>query len=297
MKPKSRAYLQLHWAIFLFGFTAILGDLISLSAVTLVWWRMLFTCVSIVFILNLRKHLKELPKGMIRRYMGIGLLVGIHWITFFGSIKLANASVALVCMATSAFFTAIMEPLITHDQRKSHEIILGLAVIPGMVLVVNGIDQVMMNGVWVGLLSAILAAAFSSYNKRYIADANPVLITFLELGSGWLLIGFLLLGVTVSSDSFMFWPSRTDLIYLLLLSLVCTTWGYVLALKALRQLSAFSTVMAINLEPVYGIILAFFILKEGEELTLQFYIGVAVIILAIFIHPFIRSKEKVSSHG
>ena len=296
MNPKPKAYLQLHWAVFLFGFTAILGDLISLPAVTLVWWRMLFTCISIIFILRVRRHIKQLEAHMVRKYMGVGVLVGLHWITFFGSVKLANASVALVCMATSAFFTSILEPLITGDRRKGHELVLGLIVVPGMILVVNGIDRIMMNGVWVGLISAILAAAFASYNKRYIAEANPVLITFLELGSGWILISFLLMGMLLSGSTFEFWPNKSDLIYLVILSLVCTTWGYVLALKSLRQLSAFSAMMAINLEPVYGIILAFFILKEGDELTGQFYFGVAVIILAIFLHPFIRSRIKPSVH-
>lgn len=226
----------------------------------------------------------------------MGVLVGLHWITFFGSIKLANASVTLVCIATAAFFTSILEPLITGDRRKGHELVLGLIVIPGMILVVNGIDKVMMPGVWMGLISAILVAAFASYNKRYIAGANPVLITFLELGSGWVLISLLLLGMLLGGYTFEFRPTKSDLIYLLVLSLVCTTWGYVLALRSLRQLSAFSAMMAINLEPVYGIILAFFILKEGDELSWQFYIGVAVIILAIFLHPIIRSRAKVSLH-
>ena len=296
MTPVQRAYLELHIAVLLYGLTAILGDLILLSALSLVWWRVLITSISLLFFIRLRKLLKELPLKVILQFMFIGVLVALHWLAFYGAIKLANASISLICMATTSFFTAFLEPIIMKTKIKVYELLLGLLIIPGMVLIVNSTELAMMNGIWVGLIAAFLAALFATLNKRMIGKTDELNITFLELGSAWLFLSLVIPIFMLTNDApLALWPSPSDWIYLLILSLLCTTLAYVLSLRALHHISAFAANLAINLEPVYGIILAWIILSDHEELNSNFYIGGGIILLTVFSYPFLRkrfSKEK-----
>ncbi len=293
MNPTRQAYINLHIAVLLFGFTAILGDLILLPAVVLVWWRVFITSISLLFLIQFGRNLHLLPKKLIGQYMGIGVIVGIHWITFFGAVKYSNASVCLVCMATTSFFTAILEPIILKQKIKKVEILLGLLIIPGMALIVRSLDFSMWTGVALGLTSALLAALFSIFNKKLVDQADPMSITFLELGSAWLSISLILPLYFYQNPETAFWPQQMDWVYLLILALLCTTLAYVLSLRALKYISAFASNLTVNLEPVYGIILAAVLLKENEELTEGFYWGCSIILLAVFCYPLLnRNKEK-----
>ena len=289
-KEVRRAYLELHLAVLLFGITAIIGDLITLSATVLVWWRVLITSVSLLFLIQFGRKLRNIPSPLIWKYLGIGVLVGLHWMTFFGSIKFSNASVCLVCMATTSFFTSLLEPFILGQKFHWYEITLGLIIIPGMILIVSSLEFSMLAGMALGLLSAILASLFSIFNKKYIDQAEPLSITFLELGSAWLFISLLLPFIFVSNPEISFWPQQADWIYLLVLALLCTTLAYVLALRALKFLSAFAANLTVNLEPVYGIVLAVIILKENQELSAGFYWGCLIILLAVFSYPFLKKR-------
>ncbi len=293
MKPTSKAYVELHIAVFLFGFTAILGDLISLSATMLVWWRVLITCISLFFLLRFGKKMTKLSGKMILILLGIGVLVALHWITFFGAIKYSNASITLIALATASLFTAFLEPLILKKPISFVEVFLGLLIVPGMILVVKNIDLSMYMGIYLGLLSAFLAATFSILNKKYINDADPMTITFIELGSAWLFISILLPFVFgYSQEPVIFWPTGMDVVYLLILALACTTLAYILSLRALKHLTAFASNLTINLEPVYGIILAWLILNENEELDPGFYMGCALIVAVVFAYPLLRKRFK-----
>lgn len=292
MNKIQTAYLKLHIAVLLAGLTAILGDLIQLSAIVLVWWRVFITCCSLLFVIRFGQNLKIIPKDLLLKYMGIGVLVALHWIAFFGAIKYANASIALICLATTSFFTAFIEPMITKRPIKSFEILLSLLVIPGMILIVDSTNISMKLGIWIGLLSALLASLFAIYNKLHIHKANPYSITFVELGSGWLLISLLLPFYFWNTETINFWPDWSDFGYLLILSLLCTTLAYVLSLTALRHITAFISNIAYNLEPIYGILLAWLILNDNEELTSNFYWGCLIIILAVFSYPVFRRIEK-----
>lgn len=290
LNPTRRAYLELHIAVLLFGLTAILGDLIQLTAPVLVWWRVLITSVSLLFLIRFGARIKHLPRDLILKFMGIGWIVALHWILFFGAIKYSNASICLVCMATASSFTAILEPLMLKQPIKLYEIILGLAIIPGMVLIVNSTELSMMAGIWMGLLSALLAAIFAILNKKLIDKADPMDITFLELGSGWILISLCLPIYYAYFPEENFIPSLMDFIYLIVLALLCTTLAYSLALRALKFLSAFASNLVVNLEPVYGIILAWVVLNENEELDANFYWGCIIILAVVFSYPFIKKK-------
>lgn len=290
MNPVIRAYIELHIAVFLFGFTAILGDLISISAISLVWWRVLITCASLLFFIRIGQLGKQYSRTKILQFMGIGVLVGLHWITFYGAIKLANASIALVCMATVSFCTAFLEPLIFRRPVKVLEIFLGILIVPGMILIVNNLKNEMMFGFWVGLISAFLASLFSVLNKKFIEQADPYTITFLELGSAWLFISLILPLYLLSQGWSHFMPKPMDWLYLLVLALVCTTLAYNLNLRSLKHLSAFASNLTFNLEPVYGIILAWVILQENKELSNNFYWGTALILISVFSYPFLRKR-------
>ncbi|NUN99029.1 MAG: EamA family transporter [Saprospiraceae bacterium] len=291
MNALRNAYIELHIAVLLFGFTAILGDLIQLPALALVWWRVLFTTLSLLPLAQIRYIRNELPRKTLLAYAGVGALVGLHWIAFYGAIKLSNASIALVCMATTSFFTAIVEPLFMRQRLKGYELSLGALIVPGMVLIVDGVRIPVLSGLVAGLAAAFLAALFATLNKKIVGRTDEKSVTFVEMGSAWMFLSVAGLVVVASGNGkdFAFWPpTLRDWFYLLVLALVCTTLAYVLALRALRHLSAFTSNLAINLEPVYGIALAWLILKENKDLDSNFYWGGAIILLMIFVHPLLR---------
>lgn len=275
--PEPRAYAELHLAVFLWGFTAILGDLISLNAVVLVWWRVLLTSLSLLALVRLPSLLREVGRRQLLIFAGLGCIVSLHWVTFYGAIKLANASVGLICMATTSLFSSVTEPLITGRKFLWYELLLGVFILPGIWLIVDGVDAGMTTGIFVGLLSALLVSIFTSFNKRYVETADPLRITFVELSAGTV---FLTPFVLLSGGAF--WPTPLDWGYLIVLAVVCTTFTNWLFLRALRHLSAFAANLTVNLEPVYGIFLAYFLLNDAAELSPRFYWGTGVIIVAVF---------------
>ncbi|WP_116126939.1 DMT family transporter [Lewinella sp. IMCC34183] len=275
---EERAYLELHLAVFLWGFTAILGDLIQLSALTLVWWRVLLTSLSLIFFVRLRSAVREIGLRRFLLLAGIGVIVALHWVTFYGAIKLANASIALICMATTSLFSSVFEPWIVGRPFRWYELLLGIFILPGIWLVVDGVESGMNVGIVVGLTSAALVSIFTSLNKKYIGSSNPQRITFIELGAATLFLApFLPL-----FGGERFWPAPLDWFYLVVLSLLCTTLTFFLSLRSLSKLSAFASNLTVNLEPVYGIFLAYFLLDDAQELGPNFYWGALLIILAVF---------------
>ena len=297
LTQNQTAYIQIHIAVILFGFTAILGDLIQLPAVVLVWWRVLITSVSLLFFIQFGKSLIQIPKKQIRTYIIIGILIGLHWICFYGAIKLSNASIALVCMSTTSLFTSIIEPIFFRTKVNKLELLLAASVIPGMLLIVNNINTTYINGVWVGLAAALLAAIFSSLNKVNIKGADPYSISFIELSSAWMMIS-LLLGIMwifrYQADTFLP-PNTSDWVYLIILALLCTTLAQVLTLKSLHHLSAFAVNLVINLEPVYGILMAIFILNDHKELSPLFYLGGGIILLSVMLYPYLHKKFNTTT--
>ncbi|MDX1478621.1 MAG: DMT family transporter [Saprospiraceae bacterium] len=286
-----RAYLEMHLAVLLYGVTAILGKVISLAAIPLVWWRVLLTSISLLFLVHVGRLFQQVPRRLVVRYALIGCLVALHWITFFLSIKLANASIALVALATQSCFTAVLEPAILRRPVRPYELVLGVLVVPAMLLIVNEVPTGMHAGIWVGLASALLIALFTCFNKRLIGGATPLQITFIELSSAAIFITFLLPFLHVGAINGPLLPSGMDWLYLAILVLLCTTLGWLLVLRALRHLSAFSSNLVANLEPVYGIVLAWLILGEHRELTGGFYAGAAVILAIVLINPFLSRRD------
>lgn len=287
----KRALWFLHIAVLLFGFTAILGKLITLREVMLVWHRLWITCLSIAFIPGVISSLQKMSKQEIIRFMGIGLITCMHWLTFYGSIKLSNVSVALSCLATSSLFTSLIEPIVFKRRVNPLEVILGVAVAIG-ILIITQATLGYREGIIIGLISALLAALFSTLNKRYMGNHNPVTMTFLELGTGFLLITLLLPAYLHFYPETVLMPQASDWLWLIILAVICTSVAYVLALMALKEISAFTANLAINLEPVYGILLAIPIFHEHMELDWRFYLGTGIILSSVFMYPLIRRIQR-----
>lgn len=291
MKAESKAYIGLHIAIFLWGFTAILGKLISFGEMLLVWHRLWITCLSFLLIPGLFRALKRIPPGRILVFAGIGILVALHWVFFYGSIKYSNASLALSALATSSLFTSVLEPLVMRTRIKLSDVFLGLLVILGIALIFS-VSEVYTKGLLWGIVAAFLAAAFSILNKKYLADYEGKAVSFVELGAGFLFLSILLPFTVDGLGSGTMMPGTRDFVLLVLLAVGCTTMPYILSLNALRYISAFKSNLAINLEPVYGILMAVAFLGESKDLSGKFYAGTLLILVAVFLKPILRYTVK-----
>lgn len=294
-----KALLQIHFCVLLWGITAILGKLITLPALPLVWWRMLLVVAMLALLPRVWRGLSGLNLRLILGYAGIGALVALHWLTFYGAVKLANASVAATCIALAPVFTSIIEPWIARRPFQMRELALGVVVLPGVALVVGGVPDGMRLGVAVGAASALLVALFGSLNKRMVGHADPLTVTAVELGAGTLTLTLLapalpFLLPALASDLWVL-PNLHDGLLLLALSGLCTLLPFALALVALRQLSAYTTQLVTNLEPVYAIVLAMLFLGEQHELTPQFYLGVAIILGGVFLHPLLNRLRPATA--
>jgi drug/metabolite transporter (DMT)-like permease len=297
MTDHQRAFLQIHACVLLWGFTAILGKLITLPALPLVWWRMLLVVAALGLIPRVWRGLRAMAPKLMLSYAGIGVLVSLHWLTFYGAIKLSNASVGATCMALATVFTALIEPKLARRKFSRRELALGIAVLPGVALVVGGVPHGMRIGILVGTVSALFVACFGSLNKRLVEHADPLTVTAVELGAGTLAMTLLapvmpFLFPAFAGTLFVL-PSPQDLVFLLALSVLCTLLPFTLSLVALRHMSAFAAQLAVNLEPVYAIVLAILLLGEQRELSPAFYGGVAIILAAVLAYPLITRPQRM----
>jgi len=302
MTPTGKAFLQIHFCVVLWGFTAILGKLITLPALPLVWTRMLLVVAALALLPTVWRGLRAMPARLLWSYAGVGVLVALHWLTFYGAIKLSNASVGATCIALATAFTALVEPWLAGTRFSKRDLALGVAVLPGVALVVGGVPDGMRIGIAVGALSALLVAVFGSLNKRLVDRGEPLTVTALELGAGTLALTLLaplmpLFPVDAIADAFagdlLVMPGGRDIVLLLVLSLACTLLPFALSLVALRHMSAFAAQLAVNLEPVYAIVLAIVLLGEQHELEPRFYLGVVVILAAVLVHPLLARPRRM----
>ena len=291
MLPVNQARLQIHFCVLLWGFTAILGKLITLQALPLVWWRMLLVTGALLMVPRVRRQLRAMSWRLIGAYAGIGVLVSLHWLTFYAAIKLSNASVGATCIALGPVFLAFIEPWLARRKFDPRELLIGVAVVPGVGVVVGGVPVDMRIGIAVGVLSALFVALFGSLNKRMVESGDPLTVTFIELGTGTVFLT-LLAPLLPHQGALFVLPGLHDALLLLALAFGCTLLPFTLALVALRHMSAFGTQMVTNLEPVYAIVLAIVLLGEQHELDGWFYAGVAVILAAVFMHPLLNRRAR-----
>ena len=291
MTPERRALLQIHFCVLLWGFTAILGKLISLPALDLVWWRMLIVVATVALWPRAWRGLRRADARTLAIFAGIGCVVALHWLTFYGAIKLSNASVAATCMATGPIFLAIIEPWIVRRPFEARELAIGVVALPGVALVIGGTPDGMRVGIAVGVVLLPFVSIFGPLNKRSVERADPLVVTGVELAAGTVFLTLVALALP-GGGHLVAIPDGRDAVLLVLLALGCTLLPFALALHALRHTSAFTAQLAVSLEPVYAILLAIVLLGEQRELAGSFYLGVAVILGAVFAHTWSLARRS-----
>jgi drug/metabolite transporter (DMT)-like permease len=278
----KKAFLQLHLAVFLAGFTGVLGKFIQLNEGLLVWYRLLISSVTLwVICLIRRSHLRISMTGVYKIF-GVGAIAALHWVCFYGSIKYSNVSISLVCFSSIGFFTALLEPLFFRVRPDRTELLLGLLVILGIYFIFQ-FDPHYKTGIILGMLSALLGSIFPVCNRILLRHIPPETVTVYELTGGFLFLSLLLPAYLQGFPTSRFLPSWSDWLGLLVLSWLCTVFAFSLSMRALRKISAFTVNLSFNLEPVYGILLAFAFFGENRNFGWGFYLGFTLILLSIIL--------------
>lgn len=278
----KEALIKLHISVFLAGFTGVLGILIHMNEGLLVWYRIMITVVTLLALLKWKNQLQRVAPNMVWKLLGIGTLIALHWVFFYGSIKMSNVSIGLVCFASTGLFTALLEPVFNNRSFSWQDVGLGLLSLLGIMLIFQ-LDTRYREGIIAGIVSALLAALFSVLNKQQVQKVEPRTMMIYELSGGLLILTLLMPLYLHYYPVENIFPTLSDWFWLLILSWLCTVWAMDLMLQALKKVSAFTQNLSLNLEPVYGILLAFVLFKENEKLNGSFYIGVALIAISVLL--------------
>jgi len=289
---EQKNLLILHLTVIVWGFTGILGALISIDAVQMVWYRVLIASISLLAYFMISKTDIRVSKKQFLQFFFTGSIVAIHWIFFFHAIKIANVSVSLICLSSVTLFTAILEPLIKKHKISRGDIFIGILIILGIYLIFK-FETNYTSGIIFGLLSAVAAALFSTINSTLVQKSTPSIIGFYELSGAffWITL-YRLFDQSLVTETFNL--SVMDWFYLFILGTICTALAYVAGVGVMRTLSAFRVALITNLEPVYGIILAFILFGTKEQMTSGFYAGSLLILAAVFLYPVYKNRQNKS---
>lgn len=294
-------YVKLHFIVFLWGFTAILGKLITIPTVEMVFYRTLIAAMGLGLIIVFKKDLFQVKRSTIFALLLTGLVVSVHWITFFGAARISNVSVSLVGFATASLWTAILEPLSNREKIKTYEITLGLVVIVG-IMIIFSFDFKYKAGFLVGMVSGLLASVFSIINARFIRRTDAYSITFYEMLGACLGIAlffpFYKTFFAVNQE-LLLTPTLQDWLYIAILALICTVYAFTVMVELMKRVSVFFIQLTINLEPIYGIIMALLIFQDEEKMSWKFYFGTMVILGAVLFYPYLKRKfdKGITSDG
>jgi drug/metabolite transporter (DMT)-like permease len=298
MKQTNKAFLYMHIATFLFGMTAIIGKLITLNEFNMVWHRMLITSFVFLLVPTFWKNIHKIPKKIIGIFFLNGVVVALHWLTFYGSIKINNnASLTLACFGSVSTMASVLEPLILKQKFKKSELLLGMIVLVGLVFIAfadpNGkfdLGSTYFQAIILALVSSFFAIIFTIINKKYIQEYNPIVVTWARMTGGFLFLTLMIPFVIHNGIQFQLVPSTGDGIWLIILAVLCTNIAFSLEIESLKKMSAFTSSIILNLEPVYGIFVAIFLFKENEMLNQWFYIGASIVIISVFAHAYFTRK-------
>jgi drug/metabolite transporter (DMT)-like permease len=298
MDATKRGVFIIHFCVVLWGFTAVLGAMIQISSVPLVLWRVSLAGV-VLAVMVAAKGWQRLPALVWRRLTLIGLLVGVHWVGFYASIKLANASIGVVTISTCAFFTAIFEPFILRTRIRWKDVMVGILIIPAMLLIIGSVDIKMQQGFWVGIGAAALVGVFTSLTKRVMTDHPDINVVQATMIQMMVISVFLTACLPVfmhfSPGAAILPTDQSDWICLILLAVFCTVVPFTLSMHALKSISPFTSSLALNLEPVYGILFAIVLLREDKELNVWFYLGVLLLFAIVFGHTLWQRRKSITN--
>ncbi|WP_397446303.1 DMT family transporter [Polaribacter sp. R77954] len=290
-ESKLKNYALLHLIVFIWGFTAILGALISIDAIPLVFFRMGLAVIFIAIYFIIKKKSFQIDKKGMVKFLFTGIIIALHWIFFFKAIKVSNVSVALVTMSTGAFFASLIEPLFFKRSIKTLEIVLGLVVIAGLYIIFNFESQYQL-GILYALLSSFLSALFAVLNGLFIKKYDASRISFYQLLAGTLFVLVYILVTKNISLSFFNLP-KMDWLYLFILSSICTAYAFIASVKIMKYLSPYTVMLTVNLEPVYAIVLALFIFGDKEKMNPEFYLGACIVLGVVLINGIIKNKTAL----
>tara|TARA_R110002020_G_scaffold475258_1_gene709278 strand:- start:9124 stop:10020 length:897 start_codon:yes stop_codon:yes gene_type:complete len=292
---KLRNYLQLHFIVFIWGFTAVLGKLITLDALPLVWYRMLMATGLIMLFVFFKRYSLAVDRKTLLILLVAGFVIMLHWVTFFRAIKVSNVSIALATMSVGAFFTALLEPIWYKRKMVWYEIVFGVIVILCLYMIFN-VSTNYLEGILLAMLSALLSSIFSLINGKLTRTEKPSVISLYELGSGVLFLSFYL-GANNRFDGDFFQVSGGDMAYIFLLASICTAYAFIASVKVMKYITPYTVMLTINLEPVYGIVLAFFILGESEKMDPLFYVGGCVIMATVLANGILKNRGRLKNRG
>lgn len=291
-KDRVTNLVHLHFIVFIWGFTAILGKLISIDSLPLVWYRMLIATLVILFYLKWAKFHLRVSKKTFIWFLVAGVVVALHWVTFFLAIKVSTVSVALAMMSTGAFFTALLEPIWYKRKIIGYEILFGLLVIVGLYLIFR-VESNYSYGMTIALVSAFLAAVFSIINGKLVKSHKPSVISFYELGVGVLFLT-IVLGVKGNFTSDFLILKSMDWVYLIILGVLCTAYAFIASVKVMRVLTPYTVMLTTNLEPVYGILLVWFIFGNEEKMNPLFYVGAGIILITVIANGVLKQRTSIN---
>lgn len=287
---KLKHYLHLHFLVFIAGFTAILGELITIGSIPLVWFRMLIAVVLMLIFAGITKTNINLSKATILKFAVAGIIIALHWITFFEAINQSNVSLTLATFSTGAFFASFIEPIFFKRKIRFYEILFGLLVVVGLILITRS-EMRYINGIILGITSAFLSSLFAVINGRFIEKYNATTISIYEFLSGIIFISLFLLIFKGGFSVEYFILSTSDWIYLFILGSICTAYAFIGSVHIMRFISPYTVVLSYNLEPVYGIILAVILFPEKEIMSPLFYAGVALILLIVLADAILKNSK------
>tara|TARA_B100000927_G_C16410873_1_gene447284 strand:+ start:248 stop:1132 length:885 start_codon:yes stop_codon:yes gene_type:complete len=286
-KNNLKHFIHLHFLVFIAGFTAVLGELISNSSVSIVWHRMLIASILTIFFILLKKKSLKINLKQLLKFSFLGLIIALHWITFFEGIEQSNISVTLAMFSTAAFFTSFLEPLFFKRKIIFYEIILGLLVVVGVYLIFNA-EFNFINGIILGILSAFFASLFSVLNGVMIQNDSAIKISFYEFVSGVIFITIYLIFTdninTLNIENYL----SLNYLYIFILGSVCTAYAFIASVYLLKFITPYSVVLTYNLEPIYGILLALLFFGDNEKMSFQFYIGLFLILSSVLINMYVK---------
>ncbi|HEX8041856.1 MAG TPA: DMT family transporter [Chryseosolibacter sp.] len=288
----SRDYLKLHFIVFLWGFSAILGKLVSIPAAEMVWYRAILAAAGMGAVIVFTKGTFRVGRSDLIRLFAIGGIVALHWIAFFGSARVSNVSVSLVGFATNSIWTAMFEPWFNNTRIKKYEVMLGLVVITGLYIIFS-FDFEYKLGLFLGVLAGLTSALFSVFNSRMVKRLPARSITFYEMIGVFAATGIFVPFYHLLADGRFqapLPPSAMDVLYVAILAGVCSVYAYTVAVELMKRISVFMIQLTLNLEPVYGIIMAVIIFGEKEKMNLHFYAGTLVILSAVITYPMVKKR-------
>jgi drug/metabolite transporter (DMT)-like permease len=287
---KLKNYLHLHFLVFIAGFTAILGELISIGSIALVWYRMLIAGILMFLYIKVIRLKIKIDKRAMFRFFAAGVIIALHWITFFEAIRQSNISITLAMFSTGAFFASFIEPLIYKRRIIRYEIVFGIIVVVGVYLITQS-EIKYLNGILLGISSALLSTLFAVINGKFIETHSATVISFYEFISG---VAFITLFIVIFRGGFsreFFTLSTNDWIFLFILASVCTAYAFIGSVKVMKFISPYTVVLSYNLEPVYGITLALILFPETETMSPQFYYGAILILITVLTDGVIKNSK------